>query len=43
MIFAAVAQEEGLDDYLVGLVSRMGGLVVFRDLRDASLAGAGEG
>jgi diguanylate cyclase (GGDEF)-like protein/putative nucleotidyltransferase with HDIG domain len=35
--FCRVAQEEGLDDYLVGLVSRMGGLLGFRDLRDASL------
>jgi diguanylate cyclase (GGDEF)-like protein/putative nucleotidyltransferase with HDIG domain len=30
--FCAVAQEEGLDDHLVELVSRMGGVVVFRDL-----------
>jgi diguanylate cyclase (GGDEF)-like protein/putative nucleotidyltransferase with HDIG domain len=36
--FCRVAQEEGLDDYLVGLVSRLGGLLGFRDLRDASLA-----
>src|ERR1700733_12639026 len=36
--FCRVAQEEGLDDYLVSLVSRMGGLLGFRDLRDASLA-----
>src|SRR5882757_3714070 len=35
--FCRIAQEEGLDDYLVGLVSRMGGLLGFRDLRDASL------
>ena len=35
--FCAVAQEEGLDDHLVDMVSRLGGLVVFRDLgRDAS-------
>ena len=35
--FCAIAQEEGLDDHLVDLVSRLGGLVVFRDLgRDAS-------
>jgi len=35
--FGAVAQDEGLDDHLVNLVSRLGGLVVFRDLaRDAS-------
>ena len=37
--FCAIAQEEGLDDHLVDLVSRLGGLVVFRDLgRDASWA-----
>jgi diguanylate cyclase (GGDEF)-like protein/putative nucleotidyltransferase with HDIG domain len=36
--FCRVAQEEGLDDYLVGLVARLGGLLGFRDLRDASLA-----
>lgn len=36
--FCRVAQEEGLDDYLVGLVSRLGGLLGFRDLRDSSLA-----
>jgi GAF domain-containing protein len=35
--FCRVAQEEGLDDYLVGLVARLGGLLGFRDLRDASL------
>jgi len=35
--FCAVAQEEGLDDHLVDMVSRLGGIVVFRDLgRDAS-------
>ncbi len=35
--FCAIAQEEGLDDHLVEMVSRLGGLVVFRDLgRDAS-------
>jgi len=35
--FCAASQEEGLDDHLVELVSRLGGLVVFRDLgRDAS-------
>ncbi len=35
--FCAIAQEEGLDDHLVDMVSRLGGLVVFRDLgRDAS-------
>jgi len=32
------AQEEGLDDYLVGLVARMGGLISFRDLRDDKLS-----
>src|ERR1700751_508597 len=31
------AQEEGLDDYLVGLVSRLGGLLGSRDLRDDNL------
>src|SRR5246127_5277016 len=36
--FCRVAQEEGLDDYLVSLVARLGGLLGFRDLRDASLA-----
>ena len=37
--FCAVAQEEGLDDHLVDLVARLGGLVVFRDLaRDSSWA-----
>ncbi len=37
--FCAVAQEEGLDDHLVDMVSRLGGLVVFRDLgRDSSWA-----
>jgi diguanylate cyclase (GGDEF)-like protein/putative nucleotidyltransferase with HDIG domain len=35
--FCRAAQEEGLDDYLVGLVSRLGGLLGFRDLRDDSL------
>jgi len=35
--FCAIAQEEGLDDHLVDMVSRLGGLVVLRDLgRDAS-------
>src|ERR1700675_508478 len=32
--FCRVAQEQGLDDYLVGLVSRLGGLLGFRDLRN---------
>ena len=37
--FCAIAQEEGLDDHLVEMVSRLGGLVVFRDLgRDSSWA-----
>ena len=36
--FCRVAQNEGLDDYLVGLVSRLGGLLGFRDLRDDSLS-----
>src|SRR5229473_2363931 len=37
--FCAVSQEEGLDDHLVDLVARLGGLVVFRDLaRDSSWA-----
>src|SRR5579872_7375030 len=35
--FCRIAQEEGIDDYLVGLVARLGGLLGFRDLRDASL------
>jgi diguanylate cyclase (GGDEF)-like protein/putative nucleotidyltransferase with HDIG domain len=35
--FCRVAQEEGLDDYLVGLVYRLGGLLGFRDLRDDNL------
>ena len=33
-------QNEGLDDYLVGLVSRLGGLLGFRDLRDAESVAA---
>jgi len=36
--FCRAAQEEGLDDYLVSLVSRLGGLLGFRDLRDDSLS-----
>ncbi len=37
--FCAASQEEGLDDHLVDMVSRLGGLVVFRDLgRDAAWA-----
>src|SRR6202011_1801642 len=35
--FCRVAQEEGLDDYLVSLGARLGGLLGFRDLRDSSL------
>lgn len=36
--FSRATQEEGLDDYLVGLVSRLGGLLGFRDLRDDNLS-----
>ncbi len=37
--FCRTMQEESLDDHLVSLVARLGGLVVFRDLgRDASWA-----
>ncbi|MEQ1472272.1 MAG: diguanylate cyclase, partial [Candidatus Acidiferrum sp.] len=36
--FSRSVQEEGLDDYLVGLVARLGGLLGFRDLRDDSLS-----
>jgi diguanylate cyclase (GGDEF)-like protein/putative nucleotidyltransferase with HDIG domain len=35
--FSRAVQEEGLDDYLVSLVARLGGLLGFRDLRDDSL------
>src|SRR5262249_56208462 len=35
--FCRVVQQEGLDDYLVGLVARLGGVGGFRDLRDDSL------
>src|SRR5258706_11510349 len=38
--FCRVAQNEGLDDYLVGLVSGLGGLVGFRDLRNADSVAA---
>jgi diguanylate cyclase (GGDEF)-like protein/putative nucleotidyltransferase with HDIG domain len=38
--FCRQAQNEGLDDYLVGLVSRLGGLLGFRDLRDAESVAA---
>jgi diguanylate cyclase (GGDEF)-like protein/putative nucleotidyltransferase with HDIG domain len=34
--FCAISQEEGLDDHLVDLVARLGGLVVFRDLASDS-------
>jgi diguanylate cyclase (GGDEF)-like protein/putative nucleotidyltransferase with HDIG domain len=36
--FCRAAQNESLDDYLVGLVARLGGLLGFRDLRDDSLS-----
>src|SRR2546429_2169332 len=36
--FCRVAQNENLDDYLVSLVARLGGLLGFRDLRDDSLS-----
>src|SRR5712664_2099767 len=36
--FCRAAQDEALDDYLVNLVSRLGGLLGFRDLRDDSLS-----
>jgi diguanylate cyclase (GGDEF)-like protein len=36
--FCSIVQSEGLDDYLVGLVSRLGGLLGFRDLRDNNLS-----
>src|SRR6202162_731977 len=36
--FCRKTQEEGLDDYLMGLVARLGGLLGFRDLRDDSLS-----
>ena len=36
--FCGAVQSEGLDDYLVGLVSRLGGLLGFRDLRDNNLS-----
>src|SRR5579859_5596443 len=38
--FCRVAQEEGLDDYLVGLVARLGGLLGFRDLKNAESVAA---
>ncbi|HET7149796.1 MAG TPA: diguanylate cyclase [Candidatus Acidoferrum sp.] len=36
--FCRAAQNEDLDDYLVSLVARLGGLLGFRDLRDDSLS-----
>jgi diguanylate cyclase (GGDEF)-like protein len=36
--FCRIAQTEGLDDYLAGMVSRLGGLMGFRDLRDDNLS-----
>src|SRR5260221_11582715 len=36
--FSRSAQDEALDDFLVSLVSRLGGLLGFRDLRDGSLS-----
>src|SRR6266446_1468930 len=36
--FCRAAQDEALDDYLVSLVARLGGLLGFRDLRDDSLS-----
>ena len=36
--FCRAAQNEGLDDYFVNLVARLGGLLGFRDLRDDSLS-----
>src|SRR6202035_662624 len=38
--FCRVAQDEGLDDYLVGLVARLGGLLGFRDVRNAESVAA---
>jgi len=36
--FCRIVQQDGLDDYLVSLVARLGGLLGFRDLRDDSLS-----
>jgi len=36
--FCRIVQTEGLDDYLAGMVSRLGGLLGFRDLRDDNLS-----
>jgi diguanylate cyclase (GGDEF)-like protein/putative nucleotidyltransferase with HDIG domain len=38
--FCRIAQDEGLDDYLVGLVARLGGLLGFRDLKDSESVAA---
>src|SRR6202140_979071 len=38
--FCRVAQDEGLDDYLVGLVARLGGLLGFRDLKNSESVAA---
>src|SRR5579864_7746438 len=38
--FCRVAQNEGLDDYLVSLVARLGGLLGFRDLRNSESVAA---
>jgi diguanylate cyclase (GGDEF)-like protein/putative nucleotidyltransferase with HDIG domain len=35
--FCKTVHAEGVDDYMVNLVARLGGLMGFRDLRDASL------
>ena len=40
--FCRALQEEALDDYLVRLVARLGGLMGFRDLRDDSLSALDE-
>ena len=36
--FCSTVQQEGLDDYLVNLVARLGGLLGFRDMRDDKLS-----
>src|SRR6202163_2032755 len=38
--FCRVTQDEGLDDYLVGLVARLGGLLGFRDLKNSESVAA---
>ncbi len=40
--FCRSTQSEGLDDYLVGMVSRLGGLMGFRDFRDDDLSASDE-